>query len=273
MKSALPLVVITVILTVITPNTALAGGWGPYFGWGHETQDTGLPEIAIDAAVKLAEWYAQWYGDPTLVPQVRAAADEASIGLNLDHFTLGVMYDSAPKTEKLFSYRATLGLDIAYLKTGDIDVNIDIPGYPGDLLQEQIFGGLDKTTLYGISSKHTLAFSLVRNARLKWWAGPSLGLKVNYRRMDMWIPAARYSLHHVGNMSIGGGAETGINIHISPDMSLCLGGGLHWYAFGFGAATGGFTNGSVVWGNGPFFFIQTAILFHTSKDRAVTSVD
>ncbi len=271
MKSILPLAVITALLTILTPNTAVAGGWGPYFGWGYETQNTGLPEMAIDAAVILAELYAPT--DPTIGPRVRAAAEDASIGLNLHHFTLGVMYDSAPKREKLFSYRATLGLDIAYLKTGDIDLDIDIPYYPGDLLQEQIFGGLDKNTLYGISSKHALAFSLVRNARLKWWAGPSLGLKINYRRMDMWIPAAQFSIHHVGNAGIGGGAETGINIHISPDMSLCLTGGFHWYAFAFGAATGDFTNGSFVWGNGPYFFIQTAILFHTGKDRPVTSDD
>jgi len=44
-------------------------------------------------------------------------------------------------------------------------------------------------------------------------------------------------------------------------MTLCAGGGIHWRAFGL--AAGSDDVGSLVWDNGPLYFIQVSLLFRT----------
>ena len=235
------LVAALLLLTAFSGN-AFAGGWGPYFSWGRDQPSAGIPDFLLEEAANI--------GIPV------ALAEAVDLDFTLDHITFGLLYDSAPSRDKLFNYRGTFGFDLA-IKT-DIDA-----------------GGIDLSSLgfdvdgngYGLTTTHTFGFALVRTKLLKWWIGPGLRLNFNYYS---------YSSHirnflgqnldiEAANLIIGGGADTGINLHISPTVSLSLGGGVHWNAFGYAAGSNDL--GGFVWGNGPFYFIQVAALFHTGEDK------
>jgi hypothetical protein len=235
------------ILTIfLLHGSALAGGWGPYFSWGREEPSTGLPDFLIDQARQAG-----------LPDDVIQALEAANIDVSLDHLSFGVMYESAPAQDRLFSYRGTLGFDIA---TSLSIENVEIAGISAPLA----FGiDLDQSSKYGLSTNHTFAFGLVRTSRLKWWVGPGIGLTFNYYQPD--LPAGLHMDAEAGNLSIGGGGETGVNIHLGSTVTLCVGGGVHWRAFAYGGGTDVF--GSMVWGNGPLYFIQTSLLFRTGADR------
>jgi len=238
--------VVTALLLVTTfGGNAFAGGWGPYFSWGRDQPSAGIPDFLLEEAADI--------GIPV------ALAEAVDLDFTLDHLTFGVLYDSAPSRDKLFNYRATLGFDIA-IKT-EID-SVEVPGI-GDINISDLGLGFDvDKNGYGFTTTHTFGFSLLRTELFKWWIGPALRLNVNYYS---------YSENVLGqntealNVIIGGGADTGINLHISPTVSLSLGGGVHWNAFGYAAGSNDL--GGFVWGNGPFYFIQVAALFHTGEDK------
>jgi len=233
------------LLTAFSGN-AFAGGWGPYFSWGRDQPSAGFPDGFIDRAVEFA------HGIPGLSDQeIRDALEGVDLDFQIDHITFGVLYDSAPSLDKLFNYRLAMGFDIATkTEVSGIsipEIGISLSGFAGELDQNG----------YGFSMNHTFGFSLLRTELFKWWIGPGIRLNFDYYSLDNGIKAA--------NLVIGGGGETGINVHISPTMSLCLGGGIHYNAFGYGAGTNDV--GSLVWGDGPFYFIQVAALFHTGEDK------
>jgi hypothetical protein len=241
-----PLVATATLLTMLLlSGSALAGGWGPYFSWGLEKPGTGLPE---DLPIDLPD---EWEN----------ALNEVDLDVSLTHLTFGIMYESAPARDKLFSYRGTLGFDIAT----DLSIDeISVPDFPFDLDDFGISLDLDESSKYGLSTNHTFAFGIIRTERLKWWAGPGIGLTFNYYdyRTDLFgIPVDAKA----ANISIGGGGETGVNIHLGTGLTVSVGGGIHWRAFGLGG--GSEDVGSLVWGNGPLYFIQTALLFRTGPDR------
>jgi len=240
-------IVSAVILTLfLSSGPAFAGGWGPYFSWGQEKPGTGIPgDIPFE-----------------LPPAWQEALEAVDIDMTLTHLTFGVMYESAPARDKLLSYRGTLGFDIATsLSVDSVSIPGDFPIDPGDFGIDLDIGESSK---YGLSTNHTLAFGIIRTDRLKWWVGPGIGLTFNY--YDYTTEFINIPLDaKAGNISIGGGAETGVNIHLGPGMTLCVGGGIHWRAFGL--AIGSDDIGSLVWGNGPLYFIQTSLLFRTGPDR------
>lgn len=237
-----PLIASTTIFSILLlGGSALAGGWGPYFSWGRDEPSTGFPDDVIDGLRDI--------GAPEeLIRQV----EDATVDVSVNHLSFGVIYDSAPAQDKLLSYRGTLGFDIATSISVD---QIDIAGFSINDLGID----LDESSNYGFSTKHTLAFGIIRNDRFKWWAGPGIGLTFDY--YDVGTP----SDIKFANVSIGGGGETGVNIHLGQKITLCAGGGIHWRAFGFGG--GSDEVGSFVWGNGPFYFIETSLLFRTGADR------
>ena len=240
-------VAIAAILTIpLLHGFAFAGGWGPYFSWGREEPSTGLPGFLIDEIKEFV---------PDSVIQELEAAN---LDLSLNHLTFGIMYDSAPARDKLMGYRGTLGFDIATeSKIEDVTIaNISLKDVLGD-----VGFGLDEDSKYGLSTNHTLAFGIIRTDRLKWWAGPGIGLTFNYYDIGTVLDIK------AANLSIGGGGETGVNIHLGSSVTLCVGGGIHWRAFGYGGGSEDVDLGSFVWGNGPFFFIQTSILFRTGYDK------
>lgn len=248
MKRKLCIAIAAILTIPLLHGSALAGGWGPYFSWGRETPSTGIP-----AGLSPVD----------LPPEAVQILESVDIDVSLNHLTFGVMYESAPAQDKLFSYRGTLGFDIATSLSFD---NVSIPGLPIDLEDLGIDLGIDENSKYGLSTNHTFAFGLIRTSRLKWWVGPGIGLTFNYYDLDtiFGIPIAG----EAGNLSIGGGGETGVNIHLGSSVTLCVGGGIHWRAFGYGGGSQDVDLGSFVWGNGPFFFIQTSVLFRTGYDRS-----
>ncbi len=235
----------TMLTVFLAAEPAFAGGWGPYFSWALEKPGTGIP------------------GDLSkyLPPEWAEALKAADIDVSITHLTFGIMYESAPARDKLFSYRGTLGFDIATNLSVDKVSIPDLPINPADL---GINFDLDDSSTYGLSTNHTFQFGIIRTDRLKWWVGPGIGLTIDYFDYGtklFGIPVDAKA----ANVSIGGGGETGVNIHLGPAMTLCVGGGIHWRAFGL--AAGSKDVGSLVWGNGPFYFIQTSLLFRTGADR------
>ena len=235
------------LLVTAFSGNAFAGGWGPYFSWGRDQPSAGIPDFLLEEAADI--------GIPV------ALAEAVDLDFTLDHLTFGVLYDSAPSRDKLFNYRATLGFDIA-IKT-EID-SVEVPGI-GDINISDLGLGIDvDKNGYGLTTTHTFGFALVRTKLLKWWIGPALRLNVNYYSYSENFLGQNLDIE-AANLIIGGGADTGINLHISPAVSLSLGGGVHWNAFGYAAGSNDL--GGFVWGNGPFYFIQVAALFHTGEDK------
>jgi hypothetical protein len=244
------IILAAVLCIAMSHSTAFGGGWGPYFSWGRDQPSAGIPGFVIDRAVE----EARTIGLPeSTIHVAKRAAQKATVDLKFDHLTFGVLYDSAPSQDALFNYRATLGFDLATGVQFDT-ASISIPGFP--TIDIQGLGiDVDKNG-YGFTTTHTFGFGIVRSEAIKWWLGPGLRLNFDYYKLNGPYEAA--------NLSIGGGPETGVNIHLSPDMSLCVGGGFHWNAFAYAAGSNNI--GSFVWGDGPFYFVQAAVLFHTGKD-------
>jgi len=242
MKQKLLFTSAAILTVLLLHGSALAGGWGPYFSWGRETPSTGIPGGLIPP-----EWVE--------------FVESIDIDVSLNHLTFGIMYDSAPAQDKLMGYRGTLGFDIATSLSFD-----KVTGLPFGLEDVPINLGIDENSKYGLSTNHTLTFGIIRTDRLKWWAGPGIGLTFNYYDLDnlFGLPIGG----DAGNLSVGGGGETGVNIHLGSSVTLCVGGGIHWRAFGYGGGSEDADLGSFVWGNGPFFFIQTSVLFRTGPDRS-----
>jgi hypothetical protein len=191
-----------------------------------------------------------------LPPELIQALESADVDVSLNHLTFGIMYDSAPAQDKLMGYRGTLGFDIA------TDTKIEDATIAGFSLKEALgFFGLDlgENSNYGLSTNHTLTFGIIRTDRLKWWVGPGIGLTANYYDIGTILDIK------AANLSVGGGGETGVNVHLGSSVTLCVGGGIHWRAFAYGG--GADEVGSLVWGNGPLFFIQTSVLFRTGSDK------
>jgi hypothetical protein len=246
MERRIRIVSAVILMLFLFSGPAFAGGWGPYFSWAREEPSTGFPDDYLDALRDI--------GAPESVIR---EMEEASVGVSVDHLTFGVIYESAPARDKLLSYRGTLGFDIA---TSISVENVEIAGISIDMLGLD----LDESSKYGLSTKHTLAFGIIRADGIKWWAGPGIGLSFNYYSKDRDILGTTFDLQ-AANLSIGGGGETGVNIHLGQGLTLCVGGGIHWRAFAYGG--GSEDLGSLVWGDGPFFFVETSLLFRTGPDR------
>ena len=243
-------IVLTVFLaSVLACGTAFAGGWGPYFQWSHEQPKAGFPSFFEDELIDLMEAAG---ASAAQIAAARSAIDAGDFDLSINHLQFGVLYDSAPSRDKLFNYRMSLGFDIATKVSADVE---DIPATFFGVPVLPSFD-IDESSKYGFGWRNTFGFGIIRTELLKWWVGPALNMN-----FDFWDENGVKA----GILSIGGGAETGVNIHLGSSISLCVGGGILWNAFGY--AVGFEELGSFVWGNGPFYFIQTAVLFHTGQDK------
>ena len=251
-------VALILVCSLFTGTAAYAGGWGPFFSWGRDWPKVGFPSLVTNEVVD------------DLPAELREAAsvllDQAAIDLSLDHYTVGVQYDSAPSRDKLFNFRIAIGFDFAADGSIESFTGFGATGNPDidAVLQE----GMDianvvvgKTSSYGGTMQMSFGFSLVRTSLLKWWFGPGLRINGNY-----YEPGVPY-VDHAATLEAGGGIDTGVNFHIGNFMSLCIAAGFHWNAFGLAGGTTGFDSGGFAWGNGPFCFVQTSALFHTGGDR------
>jgi len=254
---------------LLAAGPARAGGWGPYFSWSHDMPTTGVPGLVQDEILLQATKYLP----PAQLSILRASMEAASLQFELDHLSFGVLYDSAPSRDQLFSFRWSAGPDFALggkvtgtpdIVTGNswVDQYIrDASGYVGSLLD---------TTGYGGTVEFAFAIAPVRSRILKWWLGPCVRFNGNYYPLDARVPTFGV-LKHGGSVAIGGGLETGVNVHVSSLLSLGITGGFLWNAYGIGAAVegpaGDLTSGSFFWGDGPMFMVQVSTLFHTGDDR------
>ena len=247
MKRKVSFTLAMLLSTFLFCSTAFAGGWGPYFGWGTTSANVSFPDVIVTAAY--SEFSAALTALNISLADVQALANEINTDVSFQNYSIGVMYDSAPVQDKLFNYRFTLAFDIAS--------NLDLEGLAIPGLNTPIASiHLDESSKYGGSMTHTFGFSFVRTDILKWWIGPSIRICGNY--WDEGVLKA-------GQLSLGGGGETGLNFHIGSLLSLCVSGGIHFNA----VAVGGGTNevGNLQWGYSPFYFIQTSVLFRTGSDR------
>jgi len=244
------------VISMFLHADAFAGGWGPYFSWGRDAPTTGIPESLMDQFGDLLRGMGV---SEDLINRAKELARETETDTRVNHITLGVIYDSATSRDKLINHRFTLGFDIATSVSIE-SAEVEIPGYgPIDVsgIAKNLGVDIDKSG-YGVTAGYTLGFGIVRTDLLKWWLGPGLRFNFDYYNLDKSFKG--------GNMSIGGGGETGVNIHVTPEISLCVAGGVHWNAFAYGMGSESQSLGSFVWGNGPFYFVHVSALFHTGPD-------
>lgn len=250
-------ILVTALVLLFLQGTAQAGGWGPYFSWGRDAPTTGIPESLIG---QFGDLLRDLGVSDALIDEAKRLAEQTETDTRVNHITLGVIYDSAPSRDKLLNHRFTLGFDIATSVSIESATIKDLPDVgPIDVsgIAQRVGVDIDKSG-YGVTLGYTLGFGIIRTDLLKWWLGPGLRFNFNYYDLDRSFEG--------GNLSIGGGAETGVNIHVTSDISLCLGGGIHWNAFAYGMGSESAGLGSFVWGNGPFYFVQVSALFHTGPD-------
>jgi len=224
--------------------------------------------------------FPEWVVE-TLDSSLQSALRGSELKFEQSHISFGVIYDSAPSRDKLFNFRMTLGVDfvidgnidqLSLVSTGDPPTDSSVREYA-----DVVLGNLLDTTGYGGTLKFTFGFSPIRTPLLKWWLGPCIHINGNYRNAD--IPIAPIPillpqgahLKHGGSVAIGGGIETGVNIHATSFMSVGLSFGFLWNAYGLGAGledrSGEISSGAIVWGDGPMFLLQVSALFHTGADR------
>ena len=243
-----------VVCIALFQGIAHAGGHGAYFSWGRGWPSVGFPDF-------LEEKY----------PGV-----QADLSLQLDHFTVGYIYDSAPTRAEYLTYRGTIGFDIACTKLTDQEIKYGSFTLPEAL--EGVMSDLFDATGYGFSTKHTLAYTLLNSERFKCWLGPSVRLNVNYQNPSAItgnIGTIEYSLNPWAvNLSVGGGFEGGVNCHLNCDMSLSLSTGFHYNAFGYYLKAEADTSISSLglsqdwggWGGEPYVFVEISLLFRSGED-------
>ena len=131
MKRVASIVCATVLTILLFHDTCPAGGWGPYFSWGREEPSAGFPDDVVDT---LRDF---------LPPEVIEQVEANDVDFSLNHIALGVIYDTAPARDGLFSYRGTLGFDIA--------TSISIDEVTIGPFSSTDFGlDLDETSRYGL---------------------------------------------------------------------------------------------------------------------------
>ncbi|MEW6441057.1 MAG: hypothetical protein AB1640_09005 [bacterium] len=246
MRSKSFLAMVTALVLGLSSTSAFAGGWGPYFSWGRDDPSAGFPDEFLDRV-------------DDFVP--RDLLEDADLDFTIDHLTFGVVYDSAPSRASTINYRGTLGFDIAI--NSEID-SVDLPQI-GEIDLNDVGLDMDESG-YGFTTTHTLGFGLVQTELLKWWVGPGLRFNFNYYSYEQDVLGFTADIE-AANLVIGGGLDTGVNLHLSPNLSLSLGGGFHWNAFGYVMGDQDIDFGALAWGDGPFYFIQVAALFHTGPDK------
>jgi len=252
-----------------------AGGWGPYFSWSHAIPNTGIPGFLQDEALLQAKNTGLFTN--AQLNTLRASLEAASLTYELDHFSFGAIYDSAPARDQLWNIRLSMGVNFAVNGkiTGTPEVitgNPTVDAIAAPYIRQGIgyVGSLLDTTGYGGTFTFTFGLSPVRNDLMKWWVGPCVRINGNYYPLDVSVPTFG-TLQHGGSVALGGGIETGVNFHVTPSLSLGLTGGFLWNAYGIGAAVensvGDVSSGSFFWGDGPMFLLQVSALFHTGEDR------
>ncbi len=254
MKKTKFICLLTWFIIIMLCSPTYGGGWGPYFSWGRESPKTKFPAELVDSSIDPE--------DPDL-ESIKNFLNEMELNKTTDHLTFGALYESAPSQDRLFNYRFALGFDLATnTKLDEIDYSASgLTSAEENLLT----GDMEKASTYGLTMQYTFAVSPLRFRLLKWWIGPGLRINANYYNINSAIEgqASAKAL----SLCFGGGIDTGINFHLGSIASLSVSGGFHWTGYGYGKSDDSLD--TVQFGDGPYYFIQTALLFHTKTDKHV----
>lgn len=149
---------------------------------------------------------------------------------DLDQKEFGFVLDTAIATNRLFNYRLQLAIvDVSY----------------------------DNTDMDGFVLSNTFGFGIIRNADLRFWVGPQVGFKYLTSKDDNDIDLITFDL----------GAATGLNYHISSNISLTADLG---YRLGYGGAissTSSSTDEFDIDINENQFFVNVGLLFRFGRDK------
>jgi len=157
MKKTASIIWMSICCIIMFQGMATAGGFGPFISWGRETPEVDFPSDLLDS-------YLEPYtiGDPAKLAAFESLKDGLKTDNTNDHLTFGVLYDSAPRQDKVFSNRFALGFDIATeTKVEDVeDVNLSYidPTIPADAYASLV-GNLDEPSTYGGTLSNTFAFA------------------------------------------------------------------------------------------------------------------
>jgi hypothetical protein len=239
-----------IAVLLLNPVEALCEGYG-FYGWGR-----GWPSIGIPGAVE------------DILPEFK----DLEIDLQHDHFTLGYLYDGASTPEDRFGWRFSLGVDIVVTKFKGANESSGL-GYGIEALSSDLYDAIG----YGFATKLTYGIGIVRNPRVRVWAGPCVRLNANY------IDLKSSSSEELGIslemdpwgviLSLGGGIEGGVRYEVSTDLTLDFSTGFLYSFFGYYQDTNLKINGqsladdSVLIGDEPFVFVQVALRFDFSKGK------
>jgi len=261
MKRAICLCLLLAVFLLGTgPCPGHADGYG-YYGWGRSWPRVGVPDFIKEQ-----------------VPGV----PEVEFKLRYDHYSLGYLYDSAPGTDELLSYRFNLGLDIAVARLDRIDQG-SLPAYAQTGTTDLIAETFDALG-YGLTAKFALGVGLIRREGLRVWLGPSVRLSGNYldqKAATVQFMGIPFEIDPWGvGLSAGGGAEGGVNYRFSPELTVDLSAGFHYNVFAYyqdvGLRLGSQSisdDSSFLWGREPFVFVQLALRFGFFDAGSARSTD
>ena len=233
---------------LIPARPSLGDGYG-FYSWGRGWPKVGVPDFIKD----------QLPGLP-----------DVEFELQLDHYTLGYLYDSAPGRDQWISYRFNLGVDIAVASLGSVDLGSApvsaLTGYT-----KLISDSFDAVG-YGLMTKFTVGFGLVRSERLRLWVGPSVRLAGNYldqQATTVEINSFPFEINPWAvSLSAGGGLEGGVNYRFGPELTVDLSVGFHYNVFAcyqdVGLRVGSqpvAEDSSFLLGREPYVYVQLALRF------------
>lgn len=152
---------------------------------------------------------------------------------DLDQREIGFVLDTAIASDRLFNYRFQFALVDATYGSSDMD---------------------------GFVLTNTFGFGVVRNSNLRFWIGPQVGFK--------WLDSKDNTDISVFTFDLG--AATGLNYHISSNISLTAEAGYRW---GFGVADSNFDETSSTTGDLEYdisenqLFVNVGLLFRFGRDK------
>jgi hypothetical protein len=245
MKGKTLLCTATFVAVLLLPAAGFGDMYG-FYGWGRSWPEVGIPGFLKD--------------------QLPGIGD-VNLNLTYDHFTVGLLYDSAPPREDLFNWRVSLGVDIALARLQGVQGG----GAASQTLSglSDLYAGVFDATGYGFATKFTYAVGLFKLESLRVWVGPSVRLNFNYLAQK----TATIQVNSVPvqvdpwalSLAIGGGIEGGVTWQVASDVRADLSAGFHYNVLAYYQNLG-LTYGSqpivqedsFLWGQEPFAFVQLA---------------
>jgi hypothetical protein len=241
----------------LLPAQALCDGYG-FYSWGR-----GWPKLGVADS---------FLGD--LAPSF----EDVKVDLRYDHFAFGYLYDGASTTDQRFGWRFNLGVDIALVNLEGTDGALVL--IPDSGAAEDTVSKLFNAVGVGFTTKLTYGIRILHTDKLRFWAGPSAALTVNYLIHSTtsleteWPPYGKITFEATpwgASLALGGGLETGIRYAVSREVTLDFSTGFlynfsaHYMDLRSKLNVGGqrveMQDASFFIGQEPYVFVQLAVRF------------